>query len=426
MMQNRLAIAALLLLLFVSFGCTDQSGVGKIKVMGWYNLIGVAVLVMVLLLSLGYMVAVFMSDDKLKAWTARELGQVFFSVIIVVAVVALVGSLDGWMRTLSLAGPASGWYEYVSALCPGLNSPAFATSISRGRACHIEVATDYLQLLYETARQDASTYLSNYGWLAFLSRLSFGASIVLKFLAGMSFNPFAGLELAAEFFSTLFDLAIKTMFLIRAQQFALDFLWYPLFPVMISMGLVLRVIYFTRKLGGMLIAFGLALYIVFPMFYVLSNAILWGFMDSSVDLSAPGANFGNLYNQSMFLPTDGGTPLLPQQRFNGAKDVFSKSALNIDLCNASTLGENEAMNATMNSVRGNWTQLEGGKWYSQTLNFFTGNAFTAKGPISNLALLMVFTIFTPFLAIMTTLATFKVLSPLLGGDVEISLLSRLI
>ena len=48
------------------------------------------------------------------------------------------------------------------------------------------------------------------------------------------------------------------------------------------------------------------------------------------------------------------------------------------------------------------------------------------GPIAHLALLMVFTLFIPFLALMTTLAAFKVLSPLLGGDVEISLLSRLI
>jgi len=425
MMQNKLAIAALLLLLFASFGCTDTTGIAKTQIMGWNLLIGVALLVMTLILSLSYMVAVFMGDDKLRAWTTRELGQIFFSALIVVAVFALVGSLDGWMRVLSMAGTAE-WQNYVSVLCPGPNTPIVfqGASMPRGRACHIEVATDYLQLLYETARQDASTYLSNYGWFAFLSRLSIGSSIVIKFLAGFSFNPFAGLELAAEFFSTLFDLAIKTMFLIRAQQFVLDFLWYPLFPVMISMGLVLRILYFTRRLGGLLIALGLALYIVFPMFYVLSNAILWGFMDHPA--TGTWEHFGNTYNESMSLPTANSTPILPQQRINGAKDVFSTAPSNIDLCNASTSDENNAMISAMESVRGNWTQLEGGKWYSQTVNFFTGNAFSTTGPISNLALLMIFTLFIPFLALMTTLATFKVLSPLIGGDVEISLLSRLI
>jgi hypothetical protein len=39
---------------------------------------------------------------------------------------------------------------------------------------------------------------------------------------------------------------------------------------------------------------------------------------------------------------------------------------------------------------------------------------------------MVFTLVTPFLALMTMLASFKYFSPLIGGDVEISLLSRLI
>ena len=84
------------------------------------------------------------------------------------------------------------------------------------------------------------------------------------------------------------------------------------------------------------------------------------------------------------------------------------------------------MLSAMDNVRGRWDFLEGGAWYSQFLGFITGGAFEEDGPIAHLALLMVFTLFIPFLALMTSLAAFKVLSPLLGGDVEISLLSRLI
>ncbi len=427
------AALAFALLLFASFGCTGTSGAAKTKMMGWDLLAGVAVSVVVLLLSLGYMVAVFMRDDKLKAWVAKELGQVFFSVVIIVAAVALVGSLDTWLHIVSLAGSPE-WQTYVNnGVCcqPGQPCVVPAASQIRGRACHIELATDYLQILYETTRHSASTYLSNYGWFAFLSRLSVSTAIVMKFLASLSMSPFAGLELAAEFFSLLFDLAIKTMFLLRAQQMFLDFLWFPFFPVMISMGLVLRTIYFTRKLGGLLIALSLALYVVFPMFYVMSSAILWGFMHH-----APGTSwdhFGNTYSENgaggQALPTFSNQQIAPQQR---AKDTFAED-LKVDLCGTASTGEKDAMSAAMDEVRGNYAAFEGGKWYSQVLSFllnvsdpFAPSAFGQNGPIATLAIIMVFTLFIPFLALMTSLAAFKALSPLLGGDVEISLLSRLI
>jgi len=426
-----LAIAGIFLLLFLSFGCTDTSGAGKVQAMGWNLLVGVALFIAVLLLAIGYMAATFMGDDRLRAWVGRELGQVFFSAIIIVAAVALVGSLDSWMRVVSLAG-GPGWQAYVDkGVCcdttaPGNSCVLPAASEVRGRACHIEVATDYLQILYETARQGAQAYLGNYGWFGFLSRMSLSTTIVMKFMAGLTISPFAGLEIPAELFAHLFDLSIKTMFLLRAQQLFLDFLWWPLFPVMISMGLVLRIFYFTRKLGGLLIALGLALYVVFPLFYVLSNAILWGFMnDAQATTWSP---FGNTYataNGAAPLPSSGGASLELDPDAN-AKSVFSQPSLTIALCDEATPQEKDGMIVAMDNVRSRWDFLEGGAWYSQFLGFVSAGAFAADGPIARLALLMVFTLFIPFLALMTSLAAFKVLSPLLGGDVEISLLSRLI
>jgi len=424
---NKVALLALALLLFASLGCTGTSGAAKTSMMGWSGMVGVALFIVLLLLSLGYMAAIFMQDERLKAWVGRELGQVFFSAVIIIVAVLLVGSLDSWLKVLSLAG-SSDWQDYVNyGVCcvPGNGCALPQASNVRGRACHIEIASDYLQILYETSRQSASTYLSNYGWYAFLARISVSTTIVMKFMAGLSFSPFAGLEMTAEFFSTLFDLAIKTMMLIRAQQMFLDFLWYPFFPVMISMGLVLRIFYFTRKLGGMLIAISLALYVAFPMFYVLSNAILWGFMTHAT--AGSWEHFGNTYSApgagGEALPASGGQQIAPMQRATG---VFSQPPVKIDICNSSTQSEQTAMASAMGGVSGKWDFYEGGKWYSQALSFATGKAFEPGGPIALLALIMVFTLFIPFLSLMVSLAAFKVLSPMLGGDVEISLLSRLI
>jgi hypothetical protein len=404
------------------------AAIQKTQMMGWNLIIGVAILIVVLLLSLGYMAASFLGDDKLKAWVGRELGQVFFSALIVVVVVALVGTLDQWLHLLSLAG-GSNWQNYVTnGVCciPGptvtcISSPG---SLSRGRACHIEIATDYLQILYESSRQSASACLNNYGLFAFLSHISINDSLTLKFLAGKSITPFAGLELAAEFFSILFDLIIKTMMLLRAQQVFLDFLWYPLFPVLISMGLALRIFYFTRKLGGMLIAISLAFYIVFPMFYVLAGGIMWGFMGNPNSAAHVGLTYDTSAATGTPLPLYGADQLAPQQR---AKSIFDTgNSLNIDLCNESTSQEQDAWNSEMDNFANSFSKIEGGGWFTQFGTFITLQGFSDKGPIANLAFLMVFTVLVPFLSLMTSLAAFKLLSPLIGGDVEISLLSRLI
>ena len=426
---NMVVISGLLFLLFLSLGCTSSSqpgASGKTSAMGWNLLVGVAVMTIVLLLALGYMAAVFMHDDRLKAWVGRELGQVFFSVVIIVVAVALASSIDPWLHLLSLAG-GQDWQNYVNngVCCTSAATCASpAGSLSRGRACHIEIASDYLQVLYESTRQSATAYLNNYGMFAFLSHISISDTLVLKFLAGTSFQPFAGLELAAEFFSTLFDLSIKTMMLLRAQQIFLDFLWYPLFPVMLSMGLVLRIFYFTRKLGGMLIALGLALYVVFPMFYVLSDGIIWGFMGNPITMLPVGSTYNSDPISGTPLPLYGTTSVAPQQR---AKSVFdSGNTLTVDMCNESTAQDQAAMGAQLDKFGTSWNTFEGGKWYSQFGSFVTMQGFSPNGPIASLAFIMVFTLLIPFLALMTTLAAFKVLSPLLGGDVEISLLSRLI
>ncbi len=49
-----------------------------------------------------------------------------------------------------------------------------------------------------------------------------------------------------------------------------------------------------------------------------------------------------------------------------------------------------------------------------------------NGVIDNLAKILIFSLVAPFIAIMVSLASAKVLSPMLGGDVEIAGLTRLI
>lgn len=423
-----------LALLLASSGCTGSGGTQQKKLWmwaGWEPLAWIALATVAMLLAIGYMASVLTANDQLKAWVKKEVGQLFFSLLIVIFTVALVGSVDYWLKGLSGISLDQRWGAYVNnaVCCDGSSGPCMG--LVKKRPCHIELASDYLQLLYETARLNAESILSNYWFYGFLSN----TSMTIFFIADdrnpiASFSLFAGLSMLANLYSILFDLIMKTMMLIRAQQVFFDLLWYALFPVFLSVGLVLRILYFTRKLGGLLIALALSAYIVLPMMYVVSDAILFGMMggwSAEVGWQA----FGNEFNANN---ATGGSALPftdPSDPVNfgnssDAKAVFDPSkAANIDLCNEDLEGRQQ-MNSLVDGFAANWGLFEHANWFGQAGDYIENGLFEYNGPIGTLATIMAFSLFVPFLSLMAMLASVKVLSPLIGGDVEISLLSRLI
>ena len=412
------ALFALLMVVGQLAAATAQPG----NFWGWEGLAGVALITVLFLLSIGYMASVVLSDEKLNAWVKKEVGQVFFSAIILVVTISLVASLDPMLKNVSKADgiTTQNWQGYVNTVCCDAVTPGNCMVV-RNRACHIELATDYLQFLYDTLRQDAVTYLDNYWNYGFLSNLSFNVSFLLdEKSGGLELTPFAGLSMAADYFSMLFELAVKMMMLVRAQQIFLDYIWYAIFPVFLSMGLILRLLYFTRKLGGLLIAIAICAYVVFPMFYVVSSSILFDFLGGA---QANWHAFGMVYNETQTPP-----PGQTAQGATGSTQGTDSSPINIDLCSQND--SNSSTTALGNDIAQNWGGYVHTGWFSQVLSFFSNgvpsSGFGTGGPLAQMATIMVFALITPFLALMTTLASVKVLSPLLGGDVEISVLSRLI
>jgi len=446
--MGKLKYAALAFaLLLLSFGCAAPGG-GTPKhfwVWGWESLIPGAIMVVVLALALGQMAGTFLNDEKIKAWVKHEVGQLVFSLLILTCAVLLIQGLDQWLKYTSALSDDPRWTSYViNSVCCDSSTGACPPGPVRKRACHIELASDYLQLLYDTARLNAVTHLSNYWWYGFLSNLSFSISpLVTDKGPGFSIRPFAGLAMPADFFSVLFELAVKIMMLLRAQQVFLDYISYIILPVFMSMGIVLRMMYFTRKLGGLLIALALSVYIVFPMFYVVSDYILFQFLGGWTVAQGP-QTFGQAFNSDTAnggtaMPFDSGTQADYGDPGN-SKEVFTSGyqqgqTVNVDLCSEDTDNKNSGT-LLRESFGKSWGLYEHGRWYEQAMDWIgfdaaaaapgKNSAFGSSGPIATLAMLMVFSLFLPFLALMTTLASVKVLSPLIGGDVEISVISRLI
>ena len=438
-----IAIAALFISIIALSGC---AGVGTSyqtwkNNWDWIALGGIAIAAMGCLLALAYMVSSFTGDEQMKAWTKREVSQLVLSAIILAAIFALSLTVDGWLKIMASASPLPAWQDYVNkdVCCDISQQPtcALTPDYAKGRPCHIALALDYLQILLESGRKMANSDLENYYWPALLSQTGISVSAPgMMDIFSLSFKLFAARSIDATFYSLLFDLTFKTMLFIRVQQIFLDMMWGAIVPMMLGIGIGLRAFHFSRKTGGMLIALGLSVYIVMPMFYVLMGGILFGFMSGWTQADGTHSAFGNTFDvsqlpisnppswfdmsgspkkqsevlgkqMSMGDPTGNATP--DQKQDEGDLVTFLWSVVKV------------FWNATWGTL---YNVVAGTPAAAGTSE--TAARFAVDGPISNLAMLMVFTVVTPFLALMTMLASFKHFSPLIGGDVELQLLSRLI
>ncbi|MCX8175194.1 MAG: hypothetical protein N3E51_03245 [Candidatus Micrarchaeota archaeon] len=420
-MRRGMAVGLLFICLLLLAGCTSSTGKEIKPVMGWLGMPLLAMAIVSLLLALGWMAFSFLGDESMKAWVKKEVGQLFYSALIMLVVLVLMASMDGWLRVLATAGSPA-WRSYVnSIICcdPAVSTCLPRTAIQAGKPCHIALAMDYLQMLYESGRTNAITALTFNSLYALADNISIGLSAkAIVELAGISIRPLAGLSIISEYYNVIFDLTVKMMMFARIQQLMLEYLHVAFLPLMLSMGLVLRIFYFTRKLGGLLIALGLCAYIVLPMFYALGNAILFGFVRGSDQNSSP--KFGtDVDMENSFIPGIAGD-LNPNTM---SQNEMSKTKVSImDICGSASQENIEAQKRTMNKLESQLLQMIKTNWLK-------GNIlpkFSPDGTLGSLGALMVFSIVIPFLGLMAMLAAFKYLSPLIGGDVEISILSRLI
>ncbi|MFH1306777.1 MAG: hypothetical protein ABIH83_03960 [Candidatus Micrarchaeota archaeon] len=479
--------------------------------------IGIAIVVF------AWMYASFMMDEKIKAWAKSEAVQLGYSAVILMAVITLIISMTHITATIPAYTPLAGnmgneWSQYVNLRC--------AVDVEPSRPCHIRVAEDYLEILAKSTQGQA---LSVVRYEAFLYQIS---SIGLDFRGiaapggDLTLTPFAGLTPVVETLSFAFDLLMKNLMAIRAQQFILDFLHLAFFPFFLCAGIFFRTFYFTRRLGGLLIAIALSFYLILPLMYVFWNAVLFAFTSPWLEPSADKANLTEIGTNMMRVdvsysnvnvglvqpnkgvlgyskncangiieeeeecnelddtpqgtkygpPHQGSFTCPPKDDFGNVipdreEDIYCdtnacKCTSNLfaglsgsfrddflkGKTNDARIDEAAELTARMCFEMQNERQEKDWEnyvldddefmtyakkvWWQKLLQGYGGGIarsipgnpylFGANGTIDNIAKLFVFSLVSPFISLMVALSSVKIMSPTLGGDVEIAGLTRLI
>ncbi|MCL5093344.1 MAG: hypothetical protein M1128_02670 [Candidatus Marsarchaeota archaeon] len=224
----------------------------------WLSIAFVFTLIVILIAAIVYMLASVISSSNAKNWARIQIYEAVFSVVLFIAFISVIG--------VFFINPQA---AYSSAgLVPSTCSATDINTLFNMSACDIGAFSN-----------TAFGYFGGLFYLGYVIGFVPGFDVVAHVPGQMGISVKAGLEsvfpksleagLSLAFSMILFMLMLNNiqLILIAGSFFFL--------VVFISIGLLIRVLGFTRSFGGVLIALGLGLGIVFP----LLTSITYGFIN---------------------------------------------------------------------------------------------------------------------------------------------------
>jgi hypothetical protein len=443
----------------------------------WLPLAGAALGLAITISALVYMLGAALVNDKMKSWAKMELVEVFYSAVII-ALIAPIPSLGAFMlvdsaiqaglfpngATPSVYVPEQG---ITLPLCGGGgNADAIAapdTSIYHDvPACHMRLGIWYLHTIFKEAQDLAYKDYLTYIYTATAADFTINFEFITQATGFFSITPWRGFFTTGNTIKAMvFDYLVKLMILTKFQEVMLSFVARALFPALFVTGAVLRTFTFSRRLGGLLLATGLALYYVFPAFYSLGGLVVYDLKqgllkDPGFQSLCGGLGLGTVACTqdppiTNFLYVAGEIPMPggnldtkdAQQKYNALQSQTMEQRLGASESSTGGLKALDSQNGQPGADFAKSVPLadrqkamadaraKTDSWFKQvsSLSKLDSGVFVAYspgGPVDALARIAFFSVFFALFGILATIASIRSISMTLGGDIEIAGLTHLI
>ncbi len=242
---------------------------------------GIAVSVIAIMIAVGgivYGLGYAMDSRKLKDFGMAELQQSLINGVIVGVLVAafapgglIIGVINGIVGGAAPGISCNSLTSANMAICFASDYLAGLKPIAINGASYPSLLEDTLLLLVPLSVA--------YAALGLVSSLTLGVGVASISLSS-AFHPLlAQLGYVIE----ALTLALTGIY---AQSALLDVIAVIAVPVMLPVGIVLRTFYFTRRLGGAVMAIAIGLFAVFPLTYLFAAQIATGFSSTVSNTTA--------------------------------------------------------------------------------------------------------------------------------------------
>jgi hypothetical protein len=219
----------------------------------WRALSAIAIAISLSIIALAYMASNFLGMQELKVWASIEFVQVVGSAIIIMALIGTIQFTDTLSRQV-----VENNFGSVIGTCP------------QDKLCTVVAANFYLEQLKNVSDKAAFDVLSRNVDYARVTRYGIQANIQWLLWSGFSMVPGAGITMLTDKMAYLFDSYAKISASLSAQQAFVNEVAFNIGPAFILLGVVLRTFFFTRKLGGLLLAIAVGLMLVLPLLYAFA------------------------------------------------------------------------------------------------------------------------------------------------------------
>ena len=250
-----------------------KTGAGAVKAgsalynVGWFSdwrvtgLLGVAIAIAII--AVAAMVGHGFNLPEVKAFVDTELMQAVVSLLLIFALIGLIAFFD------TIAFDA-------------VNGAGLPVTCSGSEPCYVSAAKQYLTGLYDVGKEYAQNSLKesfdNQKWAS--RGVSMQFNVWWAAFAGTNSRLNAGWSIKAERAASIFETVSKLLASIYAQIYFIDVISFGIAPIFLLLGILLRTFFFTRKLGGLMLAIAIALFVIYPLTYAFAwytlNVTIYG------------------------------------------------------------------------------------------------------------------------------------------------------
>ncbi|VVB66383.1 Uncharacterised protein [Candidatus Gugararchaeum adminiculabundum] len=212
----------------------------------WKQVSVIAVAASLLLVSLAYMAGSIFQSRAIHLWAKNEFSHVVMSLLIIISIAYLVVF-------------ASILADVITGTSTGCHA----------EGCHVLIARQYLTGISDSTKLLGEIILNKNIEKTRSSSTKHGLVYTDIPFVGFSTMTQAGEAMWTDRYRLVFTHLINIMGSIDAQIGFLDYIREGIAPIFLGLGVFLRTFFFTRKLGGLMMATGLALLVIYPLMYVL-------------------------------------------------------------------------------------------------------------------------------------------------------------
>jgi len=218
---------------------------------GWQALTVLSIIISVILIAIAYMVGTGFEIAQVKAWANTELVQVFVNVLIIMSLMVTITFIDTIAASMVQES--------------GLNIACTA-----GKSCLQQLTHAYLDDYVSAANSGAKDVLRASVEAAATANRRIGGTCIsiICLQIGYSQTVAGQFVLQQDMNNILFEYYSNLLSSLESQLFFVDHIAFGMGPVILAIGIVARAFFFTRKLGGLLIAIAVGVMFFFPGMYI--------------------------------------------------------------------------------------------------------------------------------------------------------------